>query len=102
MIDPKLFTVERLLAVLFDDMAGNVNVWRQTATIILAYMPPYPTKDTRPRCVVECNGSFLRHSAGPRQRHFWDLYGDDYISPELALVGLLEAPIPPSLIKAEA
>lgn len=94
-IDSKLFTLEKLLVALLDNMSGNVDVWRRTATIIPNYMA---TKDAQPRCVVTCNGSFLRYSRGPRQGHFWDIYGDDYNTPELALIALLEAPIPPSLI----
>lgn len=33
----------------------------------------------------------LRHSAGPSQGFFWDMYGDDMQSPELALIGLSKA-----------
>lgn len=95
MVDPSLFTVERLLAVMFDDSSGNRDKWRAEAEIIADYMPPYPRADTRPICVVRFRDSFLRHSKGPRQGHFWDMYGDDYLSPELALMALLEAPVPP-------
>lgn len=101
-IDPALFTVESLLAEFLDDSSGNRDVWRQSATIVPKYMPPYPGQDARPRCVVGCNGSFLRHSKGPRQGHFWDLYGDDYQTPELALMALLGAPVPPKLLTREA
>ncbi len=100
-IDPALFTVERLLATFLDDSSGSHDVWRQTATIIPGYMPLFPRPETRTRCVVRCGGSFLRHSHGPSQGHFWDAYGDDYQTPELAFMALLEAPIPPGLIKPE-
>lgn len=95
MIDQSLFTVERLLKT-FLNSDTDVN-WRQLATIIPNYMPPYPDSRTRPRCVVKCGDSFLRHSAGPRQEHFWDCYGDDYLTPELALLALMEAPVPYSM-----
>lgn len=101
-IDPSLFTVASLLAAFLDDESGHRDVWRQSATIIPAYMPPYPGKDTKPKCVVAYGESFLRYSHGPRQGHFWDVYGEDYLTPELALIALLEAPIPPDLIKKEA
>lgn len=101
MIDPKLFTVERLLSVLTDHGHGNRNVWVKLAEIIPDYMPPFPDAKTKPRCVVKCGQSFLRHSRGPLQGHFWDIYGEDYQSPELALVALLQAPPPPSFIKRE-
>ena len=57
-------------------------------------MPPFPTKDTKPRCVVAYRGSFLRYMGGPIASYFWDLYGDDMYTPELALLALSRAPSP--------
>lgn len=102
MIDPSLFTVERLLATMLDDCHGNVDAWRKLAEIVPDYMPPYPSKDTRPTCVVRVGESFLCHSKGPRQHYFWDTYGDDMLRPELALMALLQAPVPPWLVNREA
>lgn len=99
MIDPAMFTVERLLAVMFDDTLGNVDAWRKRAEIVKAYMPPFPREDTKPKCVVRLDGAFLRYSKGPRQGYFWDGYGDDLLSPEDALFALLQAPVPPHLVK---
>jgi hypothetical protein len=96
-IDPKLFTVERLLKALLFDIYDNA--WQQHAEIVPEYMPPYPSKDTRPRCVVKLGSSFLRCSGGPVQGYFWDIYGDDMFSPELALLALLQAPVPPWLLR---
>ena len=101
MIDPSLFTVERLLATMLDDVFGNVNAWRKRAEIVVGYMPRYPDKTTRPTCVVKLGRSFLRHSKGPRQGFIWDMYGDDMQTPELALLALLQAPVPPWLVKRE-
>jgi hypothetical protein len=98
MIDTKLFTVERLVAALLDTSYGNHNKWWSLVEIIPDYMPPYPQPGTRPRCVVKCKKDFLRHSAGPSQGHFWDVYGDDYLTPELALLAVVQAPIPPFFI----
>lgn len=105
MIDPKLFTVESLLAELLDDMSGNRNQWMKHATIIPGYMPPHPHVTTRPSTVVlwECGvaRAFLRYSKGPGSGYFWDIYGDDFLSPELALKALLEAPVPPQALRPE-
>jgi hypothetical protein len=104
-VDPELFTVESLLAALLNsDYAG----WRTRAKIIKDYLPQHARAGTKPRCVVvfdyedrrdgEADCCFLRHSNGPRQGHFWDEYGDDYLTPELALIALLRAPVPPPLL----
>jgi hypothetical protein len=99
MVDPQLFTVERMLAVMFDDAHGNVNAWRKHATIIPAYRAPFASDDVPSRCVVKFgDGGFLRCFGGPRQGYFWDMYGDDMGSPELALMALLNAPVPPWLV----
>lgn len=100
MINPKLFTVEKLLAAFFDNNHGNRDAWRALASIVPDYTPPYPRED-RPRCVVRFDNSFLRYSCGPRQGHFWDVYGDDYLTPEFALIALLEAPIPPGVMSGK-
>jgi hypothetical protein len=100
-IDPSLFTVERLLEAMFDDVFGNVDAWRKYAEIVPDYMPPYPHAETKPTCVVKMGGSFLRYSAGPRQQYVWDMYGDDMGTPERALLALLAAPIPPWLVKLD-
>ncbi len=99
MIDPKLFTVEHLLYTLFDNMSGNRDPWRKNATIVVDYMPRHPNADTRPTCVVRYDHSFLRYSKGPRQGYFWDVYGDHFMNPSLALLALLEAPVPPWILK---
>lgn len=38
--------------------------------------------------------TFLRYSNGPLQGYFWDIYGDDMNSIELALLALSNAPPP--------
>lgn len=38
--------------------------------------------------------SFLRYSAGPKQGFFWDIYGENFQSFELAIIALSEAPLP--------
>ena len=36
----------------------------------------------------------LRYSKGPKQGFFWDIYGDDMNSVELAIIALANAPAP--------
>ncbi len=85
-----------LLAIMLDE---DRYPWRKRVEIVPEYMPPNPDKDTRPRCVVRYTGGeeegFLRYSKGPKQGHFWDLYGDDYVTPERALLAILDCPPPP-------
>lgn len=99
MIDPNLFTVESLLKALMDDMFGNVNAWRKHATIIPFYMPPKPSAKTVRKCVVQYENCFLRYSMGPKQGYFWDMYGDDFQTPALALLALCAAPVPPCALR---
>lgn len=40
---------------------------------------------------------FLRYSCGPKQGFFWDIYGDDMHSVELAIIALSNAPYPRSV-----
>lgn len=79
--------------------------WKGHCEIIPNYMPPYPNATTRPKVVVRISVkgvgehqedcySYLRHSAGPRQGFFWDCYGDDLMSVELAILALHQAPYP--------
>ena len=73
--------------------------WHQKCEIILNYMPPYPTPDTRPSVQVCYNNGaehppYLRHSRGPLQGYFWDIYGDDMLNIELAILALSQAPAP--------
>lgn len=98
MIDPSMFDVGRLVRGLLGiDWSMPGNAWREDCEIIVEYQPSNPILP--PRCVVRhVSGSFLRHSKGPRQGHGWDMYGDDYQTPELALLALAIAPPPPAVI----
>lgn len=73
--------------------------WHKQCEIIPDYMPPFPRPETRPSVQVKCNGGtdhslFLRYSKGPKQGYFWDIYGDDMDSIELAVFALSQAPAP--------
>jgi len=92
----------RLLAgyLLGTEPGGSLrSPWMEKVDIIVDYMPPYPGKDTRPTLQIRFNdGSahppFLRHSGGPLQGFFWDIYGDDFQTVELAILALSQAPVP--------
>jgi hypothetical protein len=99
-IDAKDFSIEKLVGYMVDDHASR---WRRHAVIIPDYMPPFPHADTRPTCVVRFgpegkDAQWLRYSRGPMQGFSWDIYGDDMIDPELALLALHRAPPPPILM----
>lgn len=84
---------ERLVDLLLDQP------WHKNCEIIPNYMPPYPTKDTKPTVQVCCRNNpehpaFLRYSRSPKQGFFWDVYGDDMQSAELAVIALSRAPAP--------
>lgn len=98
MIDPKLFTVEGLLSAMLYDRRGNVDPWRKDAEILPAYVAPSTDQGAKPECRVRLGRSFLRYSVGPVQGYFWDDYGDDFMNPEIALLALMSAPIPPDMI----
>lgn len=91
--DPTQFDVRKVVNLLL------LHVWQHECVIVPDYMPPLPRADTRPTCQVywpEPNGdkTWLRHSLGPLQGYSWDVYGDDFQSPELALIALSQAPPP--------
>jgi hypothetical protein len=66
------------------------------AEIIENYMPPFPRADTKPITAIRCGEWFLRYSKGPKTGSFWDMYGEDYQSVELAREELVKAPPVPT------
>lgn len=97
MIDPEIFNIAKLVTELLGtDWTTPGNAWRMDCEIIPKYLPKQHRADDHPLCVVRHkSGAFLRHSKGPKQGHGWDIYGDDYQTPELALIALSNAPPPP-------
>jgi hypothetical protein len=92
--DASRFDVQRLVNLLLTQH------WMHECKIIPDYMPPYPRADTRSTCQVwypykDGSETGLRYSKGPLQGYFWDNYGEDFHSPELALIALSQAPAPP-------
>jgi len=80
--------------------------WHAECKIIPDYMPPYPSKGTRPTVVVmfpnQFENVFLRYSCGPAQGFFWDIYGDDMQCVELAILALSQAPVPLNFRRLES
>jgi hypothetical protein len=73
--------------------------WHEKCEIIPDYMPKYPREETLPTVQVRYNdGSeyppMLRYSKGPKQGFFWDIYGEDMQTVELAILALSKAPTP--------
>lgn len=99
-MDINKLRTEQLVELLLDQP------WHKHCDIITDYMPRFPRADTRPMVVVRCNNhekypAFLRHSCGPKQGFFWDTYGDDMQTAELALLALSKAPAPVSVAPYE-
>lgn len=92
-MDSTQFDLDRLVKLLLTEH------WKHECKIIPNYMPPFPSAATRPTCQIEYvykdgTRTGLRYSKGPLQGYFWDVYGDDFRSPEVALVALSQAPPP--------
>lgn len=87
-------TVESIIQAFVED---NPLDWRVYAEIIPNWFPKYPRKDTQPILVVRFRNEYLRHSLGPHQGFFWDMYPDDMITPGIAFKALIESPTPPGL-----
>lgn len=103
MIDSAMFSMDRLISeMLGTDWTMPGNHWRMDCEIIPKYRPRNPVLNTR--CVIlhRPSGRYLRHSKGPRQGHIWDIYGDDYQCPEIALIALSMAPPPVPIQSSDA
>lgn len=73
--------------------------WHEKCEIIPDYMPEHPREETQPTVQIRYNdGSkyppMLRYSRGPKQGFFWDIYGEDMQTVELAILALSQAPTP--------
>lgn len=73
--------------------------WQTSCEIIPDYVPRKGLPGEPSRVVVRYGGGtahpkFLRHSCGPKQGFFWDIYGDDLQSIEIAILALSQAPCP--------
>jgi hypothetical protein len=86
-------SISELVLILLDEP------WHWRCEIIPDYMPPFPSQDRRPTVQVRYNSGteyppYLRYSKGPHQHFFWDCYGDDMMTVELAILALSRAPAP--------
>ncbi len=92
--NPEQFDMDKLVRVLLTQH------WMHECEIIPQYMPPFPDAETKPTCQVRYRYEsgetvFLRYGKGPLQGYFWDGYGEDMHSPEMALVAISQSPAPP-------
>lgn len=89
--------------MMLSDISGNYNPWWSKVEFVEGYMPPFPRPDTGPTKVsLKCGDSFLRDLG--RGRFIWDThYGEDsdFFTQENALLCLMDAPVPPWLLKQE-
>ena len=96
MIDYQLFHLDDLLNAMLDTMHGNVNKWVEQCEIVRS--PRYTAGGHEYWAVRVRGSSYLRRIGS---QCIWDVfYGEDseFWSPEHALLALLKAPVPPSLL----
>jgi hypothetical protein len=100
----RCINAQKFLDNILSDCAGNVNKWWDLVEIVFDYMPPYPDDDEKPtKCSVKCGNSFLRDLG--HGYFVWDIhYGEasEFHNPENALLALMNAPVPPWLLRDEA
>ncbi len=77
--------------------------WHKQCEILPDYKPPHAHCDAKPTVQIKFQGTsyplFLRYSRGPKQGYFWDIYGDDMHSIEVAILALSRAPVPSSIVQ---
>lgn len=90
MIDASCINVPILIEAMLNIENVPGNWWRRDCEFV--------TKERGGRSILAIRhaptGRYLRHSKGPVQGHSWDMYGDDYMRPEWALIALSMAPAP--------
>lgn len=103
MIDRSMIDPRKLLDLMLDDCAGNINPWWRLVEFVKDYEPRFAQPNEKPtRCSIKCGDSFLRDLG--RGVFIWDIhYGDasEFFTPEQALLALTKAPIPPFVLKPE-
>ncbi len=96
MIDTKIFNLEKLVDWLIGCPSSYPEkIWIKDCEIFI-------DKENRIIIKHESKGNsthYLRYSKGPRQGYSWDCYGDNFLTPEIALLALSKAPIPHYLIE---
>jgi hypothetical protein len=96
MIDTTIFNLERLIDWLIGYSNSNPeNIWIRDCEIIKNDKNEFVVKHKS----KEYPARYLRYSKGPHQHYFWDIYGENFLIPELALIALSKAPVPHYLIE---
>ena len=90
-IKPEGWTAPDVVAALKDQQDGIS--WREECEIIEGCTSSRPNPNT---VMVrhKSTNRFLRYSCGPKQGHFWDVYGDDYQERALAELAISQADRP--------
>jgi len=92
MIDIKKVDIKKMIGFML------YQPWHRNCDIIPDYIRPNDKKKEEIVIIRYNSGSehppFLRHSAGPKNDFFWDIYGDNFKSVELAIIALSKAPFP--------
>jgi hypothetical protein len=89
-INPCSVTAEALVNVLLNQR------WHKGCLFVADYLVPKHEPGEPPRIRVKYvpYEAYLRYSQGPQQGFFWDVYGDDMLTLELAILALHQAPAP--------
>lgn len=92
-------------------LSSYKHAWKGNIDIIPRYIPPYPPANYQPTVAVGIKRRYLRteedsknfdewtwlrHSKGPHQSFFWDVYPDNMMTVGLAILAIIQAPYPVS------
>jgi len=81
-VDSRQINIERLLEYMLDQK------WHKDCEIFA------DGREIKIKYTIDERTCFLRYSAGPKQGFFWDIYGENFQSFELAVIALSNAPLP--------
>lgn len=74
------------------------SAWVRGCEILVSLSSEAKASDKSPAVFIRYKAgeeyAYLRHSKGPLQGYFWDIYGDDFQSMALATLALYKAPPP--------
>lgn len=103
MINQSKIDGQKLVRIMLSDLCGNFNAWWRLVEFEENYVPPFADEGRKPiKVSIKCGGSYLRDLG--HGLYVWDFhYGEDseFGTHENALLCLMKAPVPPSLLKRE-
>jgi hypothetical protein len=102
MIDQSKIDGQKLISMMLDDTCGNYNAWWRLVEFVDNYTPRFlPDGHEITKVSIKCGESYLRRFG---RKYIWDFhYGKDseFGTHENALICLMDAPVPPWLLKRE-